>query len=192
MGNDTVSELKNEEINTTIHREKGKLLSFINGKMPSNEDAEDVLQDVFFELVVTSREDNTIEQVASWLYRVARNKITDWYRKRRTERFENKVITNEEDDEPLLLTDIMASMEVPADDKMMLGLISEQLSEALELLPEKQKDVFVMHELEGMSLKQIAEITDTPIKTVISRKHYAVSFLREHLRDIYNELLNKN
>ena len=190
MGNDTVSELKNEHLNTTIHREKGKLLNFISGKMPSVEDAEDVLQDVFFELVENSRNDNTIEQVASWLYRVARNKITDWYRKRKTERFENKVISNEEEEEPLLLTDIMASMELPADDKMMLSVVSEQLTEALELLPAKQKDVFVMHELEGLSLKQISEITETSIKTVISRKHYAVTFLRENLRELYNELLN--
>ena len=190
MNYDTVSEVKNKELDTAIHREKGRLFNFINGKMPSTEDAEDVLQDVFYEFVESSREVDTIEQVASWLFRVARNKITDWYRKRKPERFENKVITNDDEEEPLFLTDILSSVEVPADDKMLLKLISEQLSEALELLPEKQKDVFVMHELEGMSLKQIAEATNTPIKTVISRKHYAVSFLREQLRELYNELLN--
>ncbi len=190
MSIETISEIKNSDLNTTIHREKGKLLSFINGKMPSMEDAEDVLQDVFYEFVETSRGEDTIEQVAAWLYRVARNKITDWYRKRKPERFENKVIANNEEDEPLMLTDILASLEIPADDKMLMKLISEQLSEALELLPEKQKDVFVMHELEGLSLKQIAIITDTPVKTVISRKHYAVSFLREQLRELYKELLN--
>ena len=190
MGFDTVSEIKNEQLSDAIHREKGKLFNFINGKMPSVEDAEDVLQDVFFEFVESSRDDNPNEQIASWLYRVARNKITDWYRKRKTERFENKVIANDDEDEPLLLSDILSSVELPADDKMLLKVISEQLTEALELLPAKQKDVFVMHELEGMSLKQIAEITEVPIKTVISRKHYAVSFLREHLRELYNELLN--
>ncbi len=190
MSNDTVSELKTEELNNTIHREKGKLLNFINGKMPSIEDAEDVLQDVFYEFVATSRDENTIEQVAAWLYRVARNKITDWYRKRKTERLDNKVIANNDEDEPLFLADILASLEIPADDKMLMKMITEQLSEALELLPAKQKDVFVMHELEGLSLKQIAAATNSPIKTVISRKHYAVSFLRQHLRDLYNELLN--
>lgn len=186
----TDSKLKNEELNTTIHREKGKLFSFINGKMPSTEDAEDVLQDVFFELVESSREVEVIEQVASWLYRVARNKITDWYRKRKPERLENKVMASDDENEPLLLADILATAEAPADDKVFLKYISEKLSDALELLPDKQKDVFVMHELEGMSLKQIATITNTPIKTVISRKHYAVTFLRQHLRDLYNELLN--
>lgn len=190
MSFDTVSEFENEKLSTTVHREKGKLFRFINGKMPSTEDAEDILQDVFYELVASAREVETIEQVASWLYRVARNKITDWYRKRKPERFENKVISNDDEDEPLLLADILSSVEVPADDKMLLKLISEQLSEGLDLLPAKQKDVFVMHELEGMSLKQIAETTNSPLKTVISRKHYAVSFLREHLREVYNELLN--
>ncbi len=191
MSNHTVSELKTEQLNTTIHREKGKLMTFISGKMPSVQDAEDILQDVFFEFVETSREDDTIEQVASWLYRVAKNKITDWYRKRKPERFVNTIISTQPDDEPLLLTDILASMEIQADDKMLLGLISEQLTEALELLPEKQKDVFVMHELEGLSLKHIARVTNVPLKTVISRKHYAVSFLRENLRELYNELLNQ-
>ena len=191
MSFDSVSEIKKEELNDAIHREKGKLFNFISGKMPSTEDAEDILQDVFFEFVESSRDEGAIEQVASWLYRVARNKITDWYRKRKPERFENKVIAGDEEDEPLFLTDILASVDVPADDKMLLRLISEQLSEALELLPEKQKDVFVMHELEGMSLKQIAEITESPIKTVISRKHYAVAFLREQLRELYKELISE-
>lgn len=190
MENTTVSEIKNNELDKTIHRERGKLLSFINGKMPSAEDAEDVLQDVFEEFAGVSGEVSTIENVASWLYRVARNKITDWYRKRKPERFENKQVHTDEADEPLLLADIMASMDIPADDKIMHKLILEQLSEALELMPAKQKDVFVMHELEGISLKQIAEITGTPIKTVISRKGYAVAFLREHLRELYNELIN--
>jgi RNA polymerase sigma factor (sigma-70 family) len=141
MSNDTVIESKDTELNDTIHREKGKLFGFINGKMPSAEDAEDILQDVFYELVETSRQVETIEQVASWLYRVARNKITDWYRKRKPERFENRAITTDEDDEPLLLADILASLEETPEDKMLRNVIMEQLAEALELLPEKQKDV---------------------------------------------------
>jgi RNA polymerase sigma factor (sigma-70 family) len=190
MSNAAVSELKNKEIDNAIHSEKGRLLNFISSKMPSIEDAEDVLQDVFFEFIETAREAERIEKIASWLYRVARNKITDWYRKRKPERFENKLMNENEEDEPLFLSDMLASIEKTADEKMMLSLFSEQLADALDLLPANQKDVFVMHELEGMKLKQIAENMNIPLKTVISRKHYAVSFLREHLRDLYNELLN--
>jgi len=192
MSADTILESKNKNIDTTIQKEQGKLLNFINTRMPSAEDAEDILQDVFYEFVETTYDDGEpIEKAVSWLYRVARNKITDWYRKRKPERFENKIVHNEEEDEPLLLTDILSSVDRSADDQMMLKFISEELSDALELLPEKQREVFVLHELEGMSLKMIAEQTQTPVKTVISRKHYAVQFLREHLREVYNELFNK-
>jgi RNA polymerase sigma factor (sigma-70 family) len=190
MSADVLLELKNKELDTTIHREQGKLLNFINTRMPSAEDAEDVLQDVFFEFVETTREAEPLEKAVAWLYRVARNKITDWYRKRRPERFENKALHNEEDDEPLFLTDILSSLERSVEDKMLLKIISEELMESLEQLPEKQKEVFVLHEIEGYSLKQIAEQTGAPIKTVISRKHYAVQFLRDELRELYNELLN--
>jgi RNA polymerase sigma factor (sigma-70 family) len=191
MSADTIVELKNKELDTTIHKEQGKLLNFINTRMPSAEDAEDILQDVFYEFVETTRQTEPIEKAVAWLYRVARNKITDWYRKRKPERFENKTIQNEEEDEPLFIADILSSLERPADDQMLLKVISEELMEALELLPEKQREVFVLHEIEGMSLKQIAEQTETSLKTVISRKHYAVQFLRAQLRDLYNELLNK-
>ncbi len=190
MSTDTILESKNKELDTTIHKEQGKLLNFINTRMPSAEDAEDILQDVFYEFVETTRGPEPLEKAVAWLYKVARNKITDWYRKRKPERFENKVVQQEEEEESLLLTDILSSIDRPADDQMLLKAISEELTDALELLPEKQKEVFVLHELEGWSLKEIAEHTQTPVKTVISRKHYAVQFLRQHLRELYDELLN--
>jgi RNA polymerase sigma factor (sigma-70 family) len=190
MSAETILESKNKEIDTTVHKEQGRLLNFINTRMPSAEDAEDILQDVFYEFVETTREAEPLEKAVAWLYRVAKNKITDWYRKRKPERFENRTVNDEEEDEPLFLTDILSSVDRPADDQMLLKAISEELTDALELLPEKQKQVFVLHELEGLSLKQIAEQTQVPVKTVISRKHYAVQFLREHLRGLYNELLN--
>ena len=186
-----ISEIKNEKLDNTIHKEQRKLLNFINTRMPSVEDAEDILQDVFYEFVEVTREAEPLEKAVAWLYRVARNKITDWYRKKKPERLENRVVHDNEEDEPLMLADIVSSFDRPADEQMLLKAVSEELTDALELLPEKQKEVFVMHELEGLSLKQIAEITQVPLKTVISRKHYAVQFLREHLRELYNELLNK-
>lgn len=189
MSDVTSTELSEEQLET-LFGEQDRLLQFINTRMPSAEDAEDILQDVFYEFVETSRQAEPIEKAAAWLYRVARNKITDWYRKRRPERYEDSLIQGDEDDEPLLLRDILSSFDTPADQQMLLDAISEELSDALELLPEKQRDVFVWHEIEGWSLKEIAEHTQTPLKTVISRKHYAVQFLREHLRDLYDELLN--
>jgi len=186
---ETGTDLSDEQLDA-LYGEQDRLLQFINTRMPSAEDAEDILQDVFYEFVEASRDAGPIEKAAAWLYRVARNKITDWYRKRRPERFEDSVIRDDEDDEPLLLRDILASLDTPADDRMLLDAISGELSEALELLPEKQRDVFVWHEIEGWSLKEIAEHTQTPLKTVISRKHYAVQFLRERLRELYDELLN--
>ena len=181
---------KTKHLDSTIHSEKGKLLGFITAKMPSAEDAEDILQDVFEELVELDELMN-IENIASWLYRVARNKITDWYRKRKTERYNTRKVTDDEDESPLFMSDILASGELTADEKLFRKALMEQVSESLNLLPEKQKKVFVMHELDGLSLKQIAETTNTSIKTVISRKHYAVSFLRVQLRNVYNEFLNK-
>jgi RNA polymerase sigma factor (sigma-70 family) len=179
---------KTTQLHSTIHSEQGKLLGFISTKMPTTEDAEDILQDVFEELVEVEELMN-IENIASWLYRVARNKITDWYRKRKTERYTSTKVADDEDDEPLFMADILASGETSAEDALFRKAMMEQIADTLELLPEKQKQVFVMHELDGLSLKQIAELTDTPIKTVISRKHYAVTFLRNQLRELYTEFL---
>jgi RNA polymerase sigma factor (sigma-70 family) len=106
MSADSFLDSKNKELDTTIHKEQGKLLNFINTRMPSAEDAEDILQDVFYEFVETTREAEPLEKAVAWLYRVARNKITDWYRKRKPERFEDKAVHHEEEDEPLFLTDI--------------------------------------------------------------------------------------
>lgn len=188
MSDSAGTELSDEQLEA-LFDEQGRLLQFINTRMPSAEDAEDILQDVFYEFVETSRRAEPIEKAAAWLYRVARNKITDWYRKRRPERFSDNAIRQEDEDEPLLLQDIVSSFDRPADDQMLLKAVSEALMDALELLPAKQREVFVLHELEGFSLKEIAELTLSPVKTVISRKHYAVQFLREHLRELYNELI---
>lgn len=177
--------LKDESLTSTIKKERGRLLTFISNRTPTIEDAEDILQDVFYELV----QSNTIENTASWLFRVARNKITDWYRKMKPDRLDDISVYQHDDDEALLLADIIPSMETAADKKLLLKLISEELSETLEELPKNQREVFILHELEGKSLKEIAVITNTGIKTVISRKRYAVMYLQERLRSLYNELL---
>lgn len=180
------SQIKNEALSDTIKKERSKLLSFISNRTPTLEDAEDILQDVFYELV----QNETIENTAAWLYRVARNKITDWYRKMKPDRLDDISFKNSEDDETLLLSDIIPSMETSADKQILLKLISEIIADTLEELPKNQREVFVLHEIEGKSLKEIAELTNTGIKTVISRKRYAVMYLQERLRSLYTELLN--
>ena len=177
---------KDESLTNTIKKERGKLLSFISNRTPTIEDAEDILQDVFYELV----QSEIIENTAAWLYRVARNKITDWYRKMKPDRLDDISFNHSDDDEALLLSDIIPSMETTADTQILLKLISEVLADTLEELPENQREVFVLHEIDGKSLKEIAEQTNTGIKTVISRKRYAVMYLQERLRSLYEELLN--
>lgn len=184
--NTVESQAKDEALSETINKERGKLLSFISNRTPTIEDAEDILQDVFYELV----QSETIENTAAWLYRVARNKITDWYRKMKPDRLDDISFNGADEDEALLLSDIIPSMETSADKQLLLKLISEVLADTLDELPENQREVFVLHEIDGKSLKEIAELTDTGIKTVISRKRYAVLYLQDRLRSLYIELLN--
>lgn len=177
---------KDETLTNTIEKERGRLLTFISNRTPTIEDAEDILQDVFYELV----QSEAIENTAAWLYRVARNKITDWYRKMKPDRLDDISFKGSDEDEALLLSDIIPSMETSADKQILLKLISEVLADTLDELPKNQREVFVLHEIDGKSLKEIAEQTNTGIKTVISRKRYAVMYLQERLRSLYTELLN--
>ena len=149
----------NQKIEHVISKEKSRLLNFIRQRTPTLEDAEDILQDVFYELVQSYRLMKPVEQLASWLFTVARNKITDSYRKKKSSSLED-----------------VAHMETIAD--------------CLEELPKEQRDAFVMHELEDKSMQQIADEMNVSVKTVISRKRYAVLFLRERLQFIYKQILN--
>ena len=142
-------QLKDETLTNTIKKERGKLLTFISNRTPTIEDAEDILQDVFYELV----QSDTIENTAAWLYRVARNKITDWYRKMKPARLDDITINHSDDDDALFLSDIIPSMETSADKQILLKLISEVLADTLDELPDNQREVFVLHEIEGKSLK---------------------------------------
>ena len=180
------SRTKDEALTDTIEKERGRLLTFISNRTPTMEDAEDILQDVFYELV----QSDALESSAAWLYRVSRNKITDWYRKMRPDRLDDIISSHSDEDEALILSDIIPSMETAADKQLLLKLISEVLADTLEELPKNQREVFVLHEIEGKSLKEIALHTHTPIKTVISRKRYAVMHLQDRLRNLYEELLN--
>lgn len=179
---------QDKEISQAVKTERKRLFRFINKRVSDQQEAEDILQDVFYQLVETYRLMKPIEQLSSWLFRVARNKITDNYRKKKTVRFDEKSVNDESDNEPLFLSDLISSGEISAEERMMNELIMEHVYEALEELPEEQREVFVMHELEEKSFKEIAGRTGESVNTLLSRKRYAVVYLRERLSDIYEEL----
>ncbi|MBK8558074.1 MAG: sigma-70 family RNA polymerase sigma factor [Lewinellaceae bacterium] len=185
---------QNQTIKETVQRERSRLLSFIRRRMPTEEDAEDVLQDVLYELTNMTRMLRPIEQASAWLFRVARNKITDRSRKKKTELLEDSLLfssDSEGDDGPLLLADILPAMGATPDALLLRHTIFEALDAALEELPVEQKEVFVQHELEGKSFKEIAVETGLSQNTLLSRKRYAVLFLRERLQGLYEDLFSE-
>ncbi len=177
---------QNKEIQQTISGEKQRLLGFIRQRVPSLSDAEDVLQEVFYELVEMYRLTKPIDQTVGWLFTVARNKINDFYRKRKTDALEEVMQEIGEDEENLSLFDILPDSSTQ--DPMMQETILEALSEALEELPAHQRFVFEMHELEDKSFKEISAITGVKVSELISEKRQAVMFLRDRLRYLYEDL----
>ena len=155
--------------------------------MPDPCDAEDVLQEVFYELVEANRLLMPIEHVTGWLFRVARNRITDLFRERRPESF-GDLAAVDEDDELLPLEDLLPSPDAGPEALYARNVLLEELELAVEELPEEQREVFVAHELEGRSFKQMAAETGVSVNTLLSRKRYAVLHLRERLQSIYDDL----
>lgn len=178
---------KKQNIVQTVGLYGKQLLGFIRGKVNSDEDAEDILQDVWFQYSNLDEVD-AIESVSGWLYRVAKNKITDRFRKKKPERLEDFSYENEEGE--LNFKEILLSETHAPEDAFFKKLFWEELMNALEELPEKQRHVFVENELEDKSLQDIADAEGENIKTIISRKGYAVKFLRERLTNLYNDFLN--
>ena len=171
-------------IERTANQERNRLLSFIKRRVRNASDAEDIVQEVFYQLAASYSVTEPIEQLTAWLFRVARNKIIDWYRRRHP----NAVPpANQADGEPLLLEEILPDREQSPDMLYARKVVWEQLAEALDDLPEAQREVFVLHEMEGRSFKEIAEITGEPVNTLLARKRYAVLYLRERLQELYHE-----
>lgn len=177
---------KSSNSNSGTVKEYGKkLFAFIRGRVGSRQDTEDILQDVWYQFYNTTE---AIEQVGAWLYRVARNKITDRYRKHQPESLEESVDENE--DTELGFKDILLSNASDPETEYLKGLFWDQLHEGLNELPKEQKEVFILNELEGMTFAEIAERTGENIKTLISRKGYAVKHLRSKLQVLYDEFIN--
>ncbi|KGE13030.1 RNA polymerase, sigma-24 subunit, ecf subfamily [Sphingobacterium deserti] len=164
----------------------GQLLRFVKGRVKKDEDAEDILQDVWVQFSrLTNIED--LENVGAWLYRVTRNKITDSYRKKKVDTLDDMLDTSDEESFPirqLLIADDSQNPEL----KMFKDIFWDELMKALAELPEKQRQVFIMNEIEDMTLQEIADQENEKLKTIISRKGYAVKHLRLRLRSLYEEL----
>jgi len=177
---------QDDRISEAIDRDKTRLRNFIRRRVADPSDAEDILQEVFYELVETYRLMKPIEQVGSWLFRVARNRITDLFRKRKPEASTNDPVADEEG-EFLTLEDLLPSRDAGPEAAYARTVLLAELEDALEELPDEQREVFLAHEIEGRSFKDLAAETGLSVNTLLSRKHYAVIHLRERLRAVYDE-----
>jgi RNA polymerase sigma factor (sigma-70 family) len=174
-------------ISEIVKREQARLRIFIRRRVADPIDAEDILQDVFQRLVEANRLLMPIDHVTGWLFHVARNRITDLFRKKTPERFSD-IVSRGEDGELTPLEDLLPSADAGPDALYVRQLLLDELELALDELPQDQREVFVAHELEGRSFKEIAAETGVNVNTLLSRKHYAVARLRQRLQTIYDEL----
>lgn len=176
-----------EPIDRVITREEGRLRNFIRKQVYDESDAEDVLQDVFCELIKAYEALTPLRQTTAWLYRVARNRIVDLFRRRSADRARLELPVPGEDGEFQSIEAWLPSPEAGPEAAYARRVLLEELDLALEELPPAQREVFVAHELEGRSFKELAEATGVPVATLLSRKHYAVLHLRKRLQSIYKE-----
>ena len=175
-------------LSAEIEREGPRLRNFIRKRVANEADVEDVLQDVFSELVEAYRLMQPVEHVSAWLFRVARNRITDLFRKRKTESLSFAPRDEADDGDMLGLDELLPSTEADPEADYARSVLLEELEVALSELPTEQQDVFIAHEIEGKSFKALAAETGLSINTLLGRKHYAVRHLRERLQAIYEEL----
>ena len=183
---ETMTAAQDQRISDAIAREQARLSNFIRKRVPDIADAEDILQDVFYELVESYRLMKPVEQVSAWLFRVARNRITDLFRRKKPQSLQDETRAGE-DGEALLLSDLLPSPDAGPAAVYARGVLLDELDAALDELPEEQREVFVAHEIEGRSFKELAARSGLPVNTLLSRKHYAVRHLRQRLQNVYDE-----
>jgi RNA polymerase sigma factor (sigma-70 family) len=177
---------QDQRIYDAVKLDEARLRNFIRRRVADQSDAEDILQDVFYELVEAYRMLKPVEQVSAWLFRVARNRITDLFRRRRPAAIGNDPVVAE-DGELLLIEDLLPSPDAGPEAVYTRNVLLEELDAALDELPEEQREIFIAHELEGYSFKELAAATGLSVNTLLSRKHYAVIHLRHRLQIIYDE-----
>ncbi len=181
---------RNEHIKLTVKEESPRLLNFIRKRVPDREEAEDILQDVFTQLVFSFESIQSAERIGSWLYTTARNRITDYFRKKRPDRFSDRRMSNADGEETLGMEEIIPTDLFDPEDEFMRPVIADAMEDALAELPEEQRSVFMMHVFDEMSFREISEMTGIPVNTLLSRKRYAVLHLRNRLEELYEQIKN--
>lgn len=178
---------QDQRITEVVKREQSRLKNFIRKRVADSADSEDILQDVFYELVEAYRLLKPVDLVGAWLFRVARNRIIDLFRKQEPEALISDPMAIAEDGEELTLEELLPSPDAGPEAVYARSLLLEEVEAALDELPEEQRGVFIAHELEGRSFKELAAETGLSVNTLLSRKRYAVLHLRERLRGIYED-----
>ncbi len=181
---------QDRRISKAVAEQGSRLRNFIRRRVPDPSDAEDIVQEVFYELVEANRLLMPIEHVTGWLFRVARNRITDLFRKKRPETFSDATIEGEEG-ETLRFEDLLPSPDAGPEALFVRNALVEELEDALDELPKEQREVFIAHEFEGLSFQEMAAETGVNLNTLLARKRYAVLHLRERLRSVYDEYSRK-
>lgn len=174
----------------TFLKEKDRLLGFIRNRVSSIEEAEDIMQDVFYQFVAGYETIESLDRVTSWLFSVARNKIIDRYRRDsvRPQRTDIGLQAGMDDDAPLTLQDILPDLGNTPEDSYLRDLIWDEIMDALDELPAEQREIFVLNEIEERSFREIAEESGVSINTLLSRKRYAIIALRKKLQRLYNDI----
>ena len=193
VGGHLVTSEQDRRISAAVRREGGRLRNFIRRRVLDAAEAEDILQEVLYELVAAHRLMQPIEQAGAWLVRVARNRIIDRFRRKANEPFVSRSPGRSEgdDEEASSLEDLVPSIEPGPEGEVVRQVLLEQVEDALDHLPPEQREVFIAHELEGASFKELSERWGVGVNTLLSRKRYAVLALREQLQDAYDEWLNE-
>lgn len=185
-----MTDAQRNSIQSTVDKEQGRLLNFIRKRVTDKAEAEDILQDVFYQLVAGYKQIESLEKITSWLFSVARNKITDRHRKKKADSFSShqKKLEAGEESHSFMLENLLPDIGNTPEDIYFRSIILDQIEEALEELPASQKEVFVMNEFEDKSFKEIAALTGDSVNTLLSRKRYAVLYLRKRLQDLYDDI----
>ena len=179
---------QDQRISQVVNQERSRLLNFIRRRVPDPRDADDILQDVFYELVEANRLLMPIDHITGWLFRVARNRIIDLFRKKKSVLFSDLGFADEgENEDSLHFEDLLPSPDAGPDAVYARGVLLAAFDLAISELPSEQREVFVAHEIEGLSFKEITARTGVGMNTLLSRKRYAVLHLRERLQDIYDD-----
>jgi RNA polymerase sigma factor (sigma-70 family) len=180
-----MAEKRERRISAVINEYGNRLFRFIRGRVPTNADAEDITQEVWYQLSKVVELDS-IEQISGWLFRVARNRITDNYRKKKPD----LLVDDDDEEDALNLRSMLMAYAVSPEDEQLKALFWEVLFDALDELPQNQRDVFVWNELEDQTFQEISDRTGVNIKTLISRKRYAVKHLRSRMEELYEEFFD--